>query len=494
MRAGAARVEPAVRRAIATAAAHIATVAARQIPKHGDIDVAARRLGRAAGRAARPRRLLRAGRPLSAALVAADDGGAGAGRRRRARSIAVCPRPEPAVMAAALEAGVTALFRIGGAHAIAALAYGTDACRASTRSSAPATATSRPPKRWSRSDCAIDFYAGPTEIVIVAGGGQPEWIAADLIAQAEHDPDARAIFITWSRAARDPRRRRGRAPAARAAPSSQQSLTRERRRRSSRATPTRRWRSPTASRPSIWSSIAKRSRKRPLTAGAVFVGPYTAQAAGDYATGSNHVLPTAGRGAISRRPVGRRLRPRHVGAAHHARRARASRADDPAARPRRGARGARRIDRGPSEMSHYQKPPELYEGLRLHQNENTGGCSPRVHRGAGARCGRIRSASIRRTRRRPPRCASYLRVPAEPRHAGQRPRRRHHGGRGRLPARGHRRTAARIDRAGAGVRDLPLRHRGRRRQADSGDAAAGLQLSARRGAWRRSRRTPASSS
>ena len=60
-----------------------------------------------------------------AAVVAADDGDPGA-RRRRRRVIAVCPRPEPAVMAAALEAGVTRLFRIGGAHAIAALAYGTD--------------------------------------------------------------------------------------------------------------------------------------------------------------------------------------------------------------------------------------------------------------------------------------------------------------------------------------------------------------------------------
>src|SRR5581483_1857085 len=47
--------------------------------------------------------------------------------------------------------------------------------------------------------CAIDFFAGPTEIVIVAGAGQPAWIAADLVAQAEHDPDARAVFITWNR-------------------------------------------------------------------------------------------------------------------------------------------------------------------------------------------------------------------------------------------------------------------------------------------------------
>ena len=68
-------------------------------------------------------------------------------------------------------------------------------------------------------DCAIDFYAGPTEIVIVAGAGRAEWIAADLIAQAEHDPDARSILITWSRTLADARRPRGDARARRAATS-----------------------------------------------------------------------------------------------------------------------------------------------------------------------------------------------------------------------------------------------------------------------------------
>src|SRR5205807_1231182 len=68
----------------------------------------------------------------------------------------------------------------------------------------------------------------------------------------------------------------------------------------------------------------------------------------------------------------------HVGAAHHAGGAGAAVRDDSSARARRGSRGARGIDRGSVEMNHYQKPPELYDGLRLHQNENTGGCSPRV--------------------------------------------------------------------------------------------------------------------
>ena len=261
--------------------------------------------------------------------------------------IAVCPRPEPAVMAAALEAGVTRLFRIGGAHAVAALAYGT-ATRAARRQDrrprqplrrrgegagrAPtARSTSTPARPRSSSSPAAAGRTGSPRI---------------SIAQAEHDPDARAIFITWSRRLADAGRR-GRRPRAAPGATIVAAVARRARRRHRRArSPTRRWRWPTASRRSTWSSIAKRWRKRPLTAGAVFVGPYTAQAAGDYATGSNHVLPTAGaarfRGGLSRR----RLRARDVGAAAHARRARAARADDRAAGARRRARRARRVDRG----------------------------------------------------------------------------------------------------------------------------------------------------
>src|SRR5579872_1848859 len=113
--------------------------------------------------------------------------------------VVMCPRPEPAVMAAAVEAGVTRMFRIGGAHAIAALAYGTSRVPRVDKIVGPGNRFVAAAKALVASDCAIDFYAGPTEIVIVAGAGRPAWIAADLIAQAEHDPDARAVFLTWSR-------------------------------------------------------------------------------------------------------------------------------------------------------------------------------------------------------------------------------------------------------------------------------------------------------
>ena len=101
-------------------------------------------------------------------------------------------------MAAALEAGVTSLLRVGGAHAIAALAYGTESIARVDKIVGPGNRYVAAAKARVSADCAIDFYAGPTEIVIVAGSGRAEWIAADLVAQAEHDPEARSIFITWS--------------------------------------------------------------------------------------------------------------------------------------------------------------------------------------------------------------------------------------------------------------------------------------------------------
>jgi histidinol dehydrogenase len=113
--------------------------------------------------------------------------------------VAVCPRPEPVVMAAALEAGVSRLFRLGGAHAIAALAYGTATVPRVDKIVGPGNRYVASAKALVASDCGIDFYAGPTEIVIVAAKGPADWIAADLIAQAEHDPDARAVLITPNR-------------------------------------------------------------------------------------------------------------------------------------------------------------------------------------------------------------------------------------------------------------------------------------------------------
>jgi histidinol dehydrogenase len=215
--------------------------------------------------------------------------------------VAVCPRPEPVVMAAALEAGVTRLFRIGGAHAVAALAFGTATVPRVDKIVGPGNRYVAAAKSLVAADCAIDFYAGPTEIVIVGATGKPAWIAADLIAQAEHDPDARAVFITWNPAlarqvSRDVRRQAaGRGIVERSlgahgaivvTASADEAIA-------------------LANRLAPEHLVVDREAltHQPLTAGAVFVGAYTAQAAGDYATGSNHVLPTSGaarsRGGLS---------------------------------------------------------------------------------------------------------------------------------------------------------------------------------------------------
>jgi histidinol dehydrogenase len=215
--------------------------------------------------------------------------------------VAVCPRPAPAVMAAALEAGVTRLFRVGGAHAVAALAYGTRAIPRVDKIVGPGNRWVAGAKAAVSADCAIDFYAGPTEIAIVAGSGRSEWIAADLVAQAEHDPDARSLLITWSRrlasrvAARVDQVAAGQ-DIVRRSIAAHGAIIVARDEGEALAL---------ANRLAPEHLVVDRESlaRRRLVAGAVFVGPYTAQAAGDYATGSNHVLPTAGaarfRGGLS---------------------------------------------------------------------------------------------------------------------------------------------------------------------------------------------------
>jgi histidinol dehydrogenase len=215
--------------------------------------------------------------------------------------VVVCPRLDPAVMAAALEAGVSRLFRVGGAHAVAALAYGTETIPRVDKIAGPGNRWVAAAKALVSPDCAIDFHAGPTEIVIVAGSGRAEWIAADLVAQAEHDPDARSIFITWSAllarrvAHAVARQAAGRAEAA-------ASLARH---GVAIVTRTADEAMALADQLAPEHLVVDRESlaRRPVRAGALFVGPYTAQAAGDYATGSNHVLPTSGaarfRGGLS---------------------------------------------------------------------------------------------------------------------------------------------------------------------------------------------------
>jgi histidinol dehydrogenase len=300
MRDQAKRVPPEVRRALRQAARHIARVAFKQIPRHWDFEVAPGvSIEQRIEPIARVGCYVPGGRfPLPSSLLMTAVPARVAGVRE---IVVVCPRPEPVVMAAALEAGVSRLFRVGGAHAVAALAYGTATIPRVDKIVGPGNRYVAAAKAIVAADCAIDFYAGPTEIVVVAGGGRPSWIAADLVAQAEHDPDARSIMITWSRLLAD---RVARAVAGQASGRElvKQSLAAHGAIvvvRSADDAMT------LANRIAPEHLVVDRESliERPVTAGAVFVGAYTAQAAGDYATGSNHVLPTSGaarfRGGLS---------------------------------------------------------------------------------------------------------------------------------------------------------------------------------------------------
>lgn len=300
IREQAALVSTDVRNAIRQAARNIAKVAFKQIPKHWDLEVMPGvQIEQRVEPIASVGCYVPGGRfPLPSSLLMTAIPARVAGVRE---IVAVCPRPEPVVMAAALEAGVTRLFRMGGAHAIAALAYGTASVPRVDKIVGPGNRYVATAKALVAGQCGIDFYAGPTEIVIVAGGGQAAWIAADVIAQAEHDPDARSIVITWSRSLAErvskivTRLAAGRDVVKRSlAGNGAIIVTRTADEAMDLAN---------AIAPEHLVVDREELTKRPLTAGAVFVGPYTAQAAGDYGTGSNHVLPTSGaarfRGGLS---------------------------------------------------------------------------------------------------------------------------------------------------------------------------------------------------
>jgi histidinol dehydrogenase len=291
MRAAAIRVDRSVRQALAKAAENIARVAFRQIPKHFDLRVG---LGVLVEQRVEPLAsvgcYVPGGRfPLPSSLLMTSVPARVAGVRQ---IVVVCPRPAPVVMAAALAAGVTKLFRVGGAHAIAALAYGTRTVPRVDKIVGPGNRYVATAKAIVAGDCAIDFYAGPTEVVIVAGSGRPDWIASDLIAQAEHDPDARAVLITWNRALAErvaaavDRASRGRTIVERSLSANGAIVV----------TSTDRDAIELANRFAPEHLVIDRESlaRRSLVAGAVFIGDFTAQAAGDYATGSNHVLPTGG--------------------------------------------------------------------------------------------------------------------------------------------------------------------------------------------------------
>ena len=206
----------------------------------------------------------------------------------------VSPRPAQATLAAAALLGVREFYRVGGAQAVAALAYGTESVPRVSKIVGPGNRYVTAAKKLVGFDCAIEFLAGPTEAVIVSAEGDPVFIASDLVAQAEHDPDALSILVTNSRelATAVQTKIQG---SVRTNPIAAQSLSRN---------------GAILLVDSLEEAIEIANRIAPehLTlpaalelavknAGSIFLDEFTPQSAGDYISGPNHVLPT---GAMAR--------------------------------------------------------------------------------------------------------------------------------------------------------------------------------------------------
>lgn len=216
----------------------------------------------------------------------------------------VSPRPSSEVLAAAAMLGVGEFYRVGGAQAIAALAYGTETISRVDKIVGPGNLYVTAAKKLVAFDCAIDMLAGPTEVVIVSSKGNPAFIAADLLAQAEHDPETLAVFITTSRklAAAVGKQLDGAELALENKVAEQSFASRGAILIASSRNEAFEWANRIAPE-HITIDKDKKDLALVRNAGSVFVGDYSAQAAGDYASGPNHVLPTAGaarfRGGLS---------------------------------------------------------------------------------------------------------------------------------------------------------------------------------------------------
>jgi histidinol dehydrogenase len=209
------------------------------------------------------------------------------------------PHPSAEILAVAQLLGIENIFRIGGAHAIAALAFGTATVPKVDRIVGPGNIYVAAAKKLLAGEVGIDFVAGPTEIVIIAEDADPRYIAADMLAQAEHDVEASAILLTTSRSlaervALEVSRQLATLPTA---PVACEAIRNN---------------SAVILCPSMDAAVEASNQLAPehlaiydaallpqiQHAGSVFIGSSSPEAAGDYATGPNHVLPTSGAARI----------------------------------------------------------------------------------------------------------------------------------------------------------------------------------------------------
>ena len=289
---------PAFRRAVRTAAANIRDFAKRQMPREWTTQV---QPGLKLGQVVRPldtvAAYIPAGRyPLPSTLLMTVVPAQVAG----VKTICVaCPRRVPEIFGTARLLGLPHLFQMGGAQAIAAFAFGTRTVPRADRIVGPGNIYVAAAKKLLAGEVGIDFVAGPTEILIVAAEGDPRHLAADMLAQAEHDVDASAILLTTSKrlAAAVAKEIEVQLATLPTAPVASKSIA-----RNSAIILVR----------SLEEAIELANRFAPehlsipdrtllpavRHAGSIFLGPFSPEAAGDYAAGPNHVLPTSGAARI----------------------------------------------------------------------------------------------------------------------------------------------------------------------------------------------------
>jgi histidinol dehydrogenase len=216
----------------------------------------------------------------------------------------VCPQPNTQILALAKWLGLKSIIQLGGAQAIASLAYGTQSIARVQRVVGPGNSYVAAAKKLVAGDVGIDFVAGPSEIVLVANAGDPTWIAADMLAQCEHDVEARAILLTTSMALATEVQAQVALQLVTLTTADVASLA-------------------VANNSAIIvcqsveeiielvNEIAPEHLAIPdeslsvdsfvdkiVNAGSIFVGRFSTEAAGDYASGPNHVLPTSGVAAL----------------------------------------------------------------------------------------------------------------------------------------------------------------------------------------------------
>ena len=294
------KIDPALRDALTTAAKQIRAFSRKQMPRSWSAEPLK---GLSTGQLVRPLSsvgcYVPSGRhPLPSTLLMTAIPAQVAGVPR---IVVVSPKPASETLAAAHLLGVTEFYRLGGAHAVAALAYGTESLSRVDKIVGPGNLYVTAAKRLVAFDCAIDMLAGPTEIVVTSERGGAAAIASDLVAQAEHDPEALAILVTT----REELARKVVAESklrSRSNPVAREALERhgvvivagsveEARMITNRLAPEH-----------LTVDVAS-DLKWVENAGSVFVGRWSAQPMGDYISGPNHTLPTGGmarvRGGLS---------------------------------------------------------------------------------------------------------------------------------------------------------------------------------------------------